>query len=64
MLGATFGAVALYALYRMTKRAPVPVEQTESYLGVWPTASPVAVEAAGSWAAEQAEAEREAEARS
>ena len=59
VLGATFGAVALYALYRMTQRAPLPVDQTESYLGVLPTASPVAVEAAGTWAAEQAEAEPE-----
>ncbi|MEF2553820.1 MFS transporter [Aurantimonas sp. A2-1-M11] len=64
VLGATFGAIAFYALYRMTKRSPVPVSQTESYLGVLPTASPVAVEAAGAWAAEQAEAEREADAQS
>ena len=57
VLGATFAAIALYALYRMTKRAPVPVADTESYLGVLPTATPVAVEAAGTWAAENAEAE-------
>lgn len=63
-LAATFGAVALYALYRMTQRAVVPVAETERYLGVLPTASPVAVEAAGAWAAEQGEIEREAEARS
>ena len=44
----------------MTQRAVVPTEETESYLGVLPTASPVAVEAAGVWAAENAEAEREA----
>jgi hypothetical protein len=62
VLGGTFGAIALYALYRMTKRSTVPVDQTESYLGVLPTASPVAVEAAGAWAAEQGEAEREADA--
>jgi len=61
-LGATFCAIALYSLYRMTQRTITPVEETESYLGVVPTASPVAVEAAGVWAAEQAEAEREAEA--
>jgi MFS family permease len=58
VLGATFGAIAIYALYRMTQRSVVPVDETESYLGVLPTASPVAVEAAGAWAAEQAEAER------
>jgi hypothetical protein len=61
-LGVTFAAIALYALFRMTQRAVVPSEETESYLGVLPTASPVAVEAAGVWAAENAEAEREAEA--
>jgi MFS family permease len=55
VLGGTFAAMALYALYRMTQRAHPPVEETESYLGVVPTASPVAVEAAGAWAAEQAE---------
>jgi MFS family permease len=55
VLGATFGAMALYALYRMTQRSHMPVDETESYLGVVPTASPVAVEAAGAWAAEQAE---------
>lgn len=54
VLGATFGAIALYALYRMTQRAVVPVAETESYIGVLPTTSPVAVEAASAWAAEQA----------
>ena len=61
VLGATFGAIALYALYRMSRRAPIPVAETESYLSVLPTASPVAVEAAGAWAAENAEAGRDAE---
>ncbi len=61
VLGGTFAAIALYALYRMTQRSAVPVEETESYLGVLPTASPVAVEAAGAWSAEQGEAEREAQ---
>ncbi|SES40754.1 Predicted arabinose efflux permease, MFS family [Tranquillimonas rosea] len=55
VLGATFTAIALYALFRMTQRATGGGE--ESYLGVVPTASPVAVEAAGAWAAEQAEEE-------
>ncbi|MGF1447385.1 MAG: MFS transporter [Pikeienuella sp.] len=57
VLGATFLAIALYALFRMTQRAGVPVEQTESYLSVLPSASPVAVEAAGTWAVEQGEAD-------
>ncbi|MCQ0987104.1 MFS transporter [Jiella marina] len=61
VLSATFAAIALYALYRMTQRSAVPVSQTESYVVVVPTASPVAVEAAGTWAVEQAEAERESE---
>lgn len=64
VLGITFGAIALYALYRMTQRAATPVEETESYLGVLPTASAVAVQAAGEWAAEQAEGEPEDDARS
>jgi len=55
VLGSTFAAIALYALYRMTQRVAVPMDQTESYLGVLPTASPVAVEAAGAWSADQAE---------
>jgi MFS family permease len=61
VLAAIFGAIALYALYRMTRRAVTPVEETESYLGVLPSASPVAVEAAGAWAAEQADANAPAE---
>ena len=55
VLSVTFAAIALYALYRMTQRPGVPVDQTESYLGVTPSATPVAVEAASVWAAEQAE---------
>lgn len=57
VLSTTFLSIALYALYRMTQRTVAPMEATESYLGVVPTASPVAVEAAGAWAAEHAEAE-------
>jgi len=61
VLSATFGVTALYALYRMTRRSSVPVDQTESYLGVLPTTSTVAVEAAGAWAAEQSEASEQGE---
>ncbi len=57
VLAMAFGAIALYALYRMTQRAAVPVDDTESYLGVLPTASSLAVEAAGAWSADQAEDE-------
>jgi MFS family permease len=59
VLGVTFSAIALYALYRMTQRAMVPVADTDSYLNILPTASPVAVEAAGEWAVEKAEADRQ-----
>ncbi len=59
VLGGTFAAIAVYALYRMTQRAAAPATETDSYLGVLPTSSAVAVEAAGVWAAEKAEAERE-----
>jgi len=59
-LGVTFVAIAFYALYRMTQRAAVPASETESYLGVLPTASAVAVEAAAAWSVENAEAEAEA----
>jgi len=61
-LAATFGAIALYALYRMTRRSDLPVDETDSYVGVLPTASTETLEAAGVWAAEQAEAELEADA--
>ncbi|MEJ1996490.1 MAG: MFS transporter [Limibacillus sp.] len=59
VLGATFGAIALYALYRMTRRSTVPIGETESYLGVIPSASPVAVQSASDWAVDQAEAKNE-----
>lgn len=59
VLAVTFVAIAVYALYRMTQKASIPVAQTESYLSVTPTSSPVAVEAASVWAAEHAEEIRE-----
>jgi len=64
VLGATFAVMAAYAAWRMTRRATAPADETEAYLGVLPTSSVVAVEAAGTWAAEQAESDREAEAAS
>lgn len=54
-LGAAFSAIVLYAVYRMSQRPSLPAEETESYVGVLPTASPETLEAAGAWAAEQAE---------
>ncbi len=53
--GATFAGLALYAAYRMSRRAAPQASETDAYLGVLPTASVVAVEAAGTWAAEQAD---------
>jgi MFS family permease len=59
VLSASFAAIALYAAYRMTQRAGIPASETDSYLGILPTTSPVAVEAATAWSAEQAETERD-----
>jgi len=47
-----------HVLYRMTQRG-VGQAETESYLDVLPTASPVAVKALDASAARQAEAEHE-----
>ena len=55
VLSGIFAAIAGYALYRMTQRAMVPVEDTESYISVVPGATAVAVEAATAWAVEQAD---------
>lgn len=60
-LGATFSGIAIYALYRMTQRAAPTPDETESYVGVLPTAAPSTVEVAGTWAAEQAEEEADAQ---
>jgi hypothetical protein len=43
----------------LTQRAIATVDETDSYLNVLPTTSPVAVEAAGEWAADNAKTERE-----
>lgn len=60
VIGVTFLGIASFALINMTQQEEeVAVEDTDSYLGVLPTASPVAVEAASEWAIENAEAERE-----
>ncbi len=59
LVAALMLTVAGYSLYRMTQRKAIPVEDTAAYVGVLPTASPVAVEAAQEWALEQTEAEGE-----
>lgn len=58
-------ALAGYALWRMTRRPAVPVEETGSYAPIAPTGSLVAVEAAqeyNEWVHEQEQAEAEEEA--
>lgn len=59
ILTGTFAGISAYALYRMTQRPRVKDQDTDSYLTVLPTTSLVAVEAATSWAVEQAEGEQE-----
>jgi len=48
-------ALALYALYRMSQRKAPAVAETSAYVSVLPTASPIVLEAAQDWAAEQGE---------
>lgn len=63
-LGANMAIMGGYALYRMTQRASIAVEDTSAYAPVLPTATPVAVEFAQEYAIEMAleeEAEAEAE---
>ena len=57
VLGGTFAAIAVYALYRISQREALPVSETDTYLNLVPTASAVAVGDAAVWAAENAEAE-------
>ncbi len=56
VVGVTFAAIALFALYRMTQRASTPANETETYVAVLPSTSTVAVEAAANWTTELAEA--------
>jgi len=49
------GVMALYAAYRMTQRASVPVDETGAYVGISPSASAITLEAAQEWAVEAAE---------
>lgn len=59
-LAALMLAIAAYAVYRMSARASIAVEDTSSYAPVLPTSSPVAVEAAQEFAIETALEEEEA----
>ena len=58
VLATTFVAISLYALYQITQHEMVPVEETDSYLNILPTASPMVVEVAVEWAHEHAEDEQ------
>ena len=54
-------AIATYAAYRTTKRAPTPVDETSAYATVLPQASPIAVEVAQEVAIEMALEDEETE---
>lgn len=59
ILALLFGAIAAFASYRTTKRAPTPVDETSAYATVLPQASPIAVEVAQEVAIEMAIEEQE-----
>ncbi|MEM1386118.1 MAG: MFS transporter [Pseudomonadota bacterium] len=52
-------SISAYALYRMTQRPSIPVDETAAYLGVSPSSTSVLVEAAQEWAQEQSEVSEE-----
>ncbi|MDX1742600.1 MAG: MFS transporter [Ruegeria sp.] len=58
-IAALLVTTAVYALYRMTQRAAIPVDETGTMSTVYATASPVAVELAQEVAIEAAEADAE-----
>jgi MFS family permease len=61
-LALMFGAVSLYAAWRMTRRPAVPAEDASAYAYITPAATAVAADYAAEFVAEQAEAAAEAEA--
>ncbi|WP_170414212.1 MFS transporter [Ruegeria atlantica] len=60
-IAALLVTMAAYAMYRMTQRAAIPIDETGTMSPVYPTASPVALEVAQEVAIEAAEAEQEAQ---
>lgn len=46
VLSISLGLIVVYGLYRATRRAAIPVEETASYVAVMPQSSPVAMELA------------------
>lgn len=61
ILAMLMSAIAGYAAYRTTRRAPTPVDETSAYATVLPQSSPIAVEVAQEVAIEMALEEEEAE---
>ncbi len=59
-IAALMFAMGIYAAYRMTQRAYVPVDETGSIAPVYPTSSPVALEVAQEVAIEAAQEELDA----
>jgi len=57
LLATLFLSITAYALYRTTKRAPTPVDETSAYAAVLPQSSPIAVEVAQEVAIEMAQEE-------
>jgi MFS family permease len=57
VLGGTFAAITVYALFRMSQTEAIPASETDAYVNIVPSASVVAVEDAANWAVENAEAE-------
>ncbi|WP_299076038.1 MFS transporter [uncultured Ruegeria sp.] len=54
-------AMAVYALYRMTQRAYVPVDETGAIAPIYPTSSPIAMEVAQEVVIEAAQEEQDAQ---
>lgn len=59
VIGTLMGGLTIYALYRMTQRASVAVEDTGVYAAVAPSASPVALKIAQDYAVDIAGEEEE-----
>jgi uncharacterized membrane protein YraQ (UPF0718 family) len=52
-MGGLFALIALYGLWRMTRRAAAPREEQSAYAPILPSATPVALEIVTELAAEQ-----------
>ena len=64
VLGITFLGIASFAMFSLVQQGEqIAVEDTDSYLGVLPTTSVVAVEAANEWAIDHAEHQADVEER-